>query len=98
MTKADLIDDIAKKSGIEKLIVSEVVEGFMRSVQNNMSKGESIYLRGFGSFLVTKRAEKTGRNISKNTVIVIPEHFVPTFKACKEFKEKLRDLKASFLK
>jgi len=85
MTKADLVTDISEKTGVEKIAVQATIETFMQSVIDAMESGENVYLRGFGSFIVKKRAEKTGRNISKNTTIIIPEHFVPTFKPAKTF-------------
>lgn len=90
MTKAEIVAEIAEKTGIEKVTVQASIEAFMKSVKNNLSKGENIYLRGFGSFVVKKRAEKKGRNISKNTTIVIPEHYVPSFKPAKVFAEKIK--------
>lgn len=90
MTKADIINEIAEKTGIEKVAVQASVEAFMKSVRNSMVSGENVYLRGFGSFIVKKRAEKTGRNISKNTTIIIPAHYVPAFKPAKTFSEKVK--------
>jgi DNA-binding protein HU-beta len=90
MTKADIINEIAEKTGIEKIAVQASVEAFMKSVRNSMVNGENVYLRGFGSFIVKKRAEKTGRNISKNTTIIIPAHYVPAFKPAKTFAEKVK--------
>jgi DNA-binding protein HU-beta len=90
MTKADIINDIAEKTGIEKVAVQASVEAFMKSVRNSMVKGENVYLRGFGSFIVKRRAEKTGRNISKNTTIIIPAHYIPAFKPAKTFAEKVK--------
>ena len=90
MTKADIINEIAEKTGIEKVAVQASVEAFMKSVRNSMVAGENVYLRGFGSFIVKKRAEKTGRNISKNTTIIIPAHYVPAFKPAKTFSEKVK--------
>ena len=90
MTKADIINEIAEKTGIEKIAVQASVEAFMKSVRNSMVNGENVYLRGFGSFIVKKRAEKTGRNISKNTTIIIPEHYIPAFKPAKTFAEKVK--------
>ena len=91
MTKADIINDIAEKTGIEKVAVQASVEAFMKSVRNSMVSGENVYLRGFGSFIVKRRAEKTGRNISKNTTIIIPAHNVPAFKPAKTFVEKVKN-------
>ena len=90
MTKADIVNEIAQKTGIEKLVVQTAVESLMKSLKNHMGAGENIYLRGFGSFIVKKRAEKLGRNISKNTFITIPAHYFPTFKPAKTFVEKVR--------
>lgn len=90
MTKADIITEISDKTGIEKLVVQTAVEAFMKSVRNNMSEGKNIYLRGFGTFLVKKRAEKTGRNISKNTTVIIPAHFIPAFKPSKNFSDRVK--------
>jgi DNA-binding protein HU-beta len=90
MTKAEIVAEIAEKTGIEKITVQASVEAFMKSVKNNLAKGENIYLRGFGSFIVKKRAEKKGRNISKNTTILIPAHFVPSFKPAKVFSDKIK--------
>ncbi|HNW90995.1 MAG TPA: HU family DNA-binding protein [Bacteroidales bacterium] len=85
MTKAEIVAEIANKTGIEKLTVQTSVESFMEAVKAAMQKGENVYLRGFGSFIVKKRAQKTGRNISKNTTIVIPAHNIPAFKPAKVF-------------
>lgn len=85
MTKAEIVSEIAKSTGIDKTTVASVIEGFMDSVKNTMSSGENVYLRGFGTFLIKERAEKTARNISKNTTIKIPAHKIPAFKPAKEF-------------
>jgi DNA-binding protein HU-beta len=90
MTKADIINEIADKTNYDKQEISNVVEAFMKSLRNNMSKGENVYLRGFGSFIVKRRAEKTGRIISKNTTVIIPAHNVPSFKPAKVFIEKVK--------
>lgn len=90
MTKADIVTEIAEKTGIEKVAVQATVEAFMKSVKNSMAKGDNVYLRGFGSFIVKRRAEKTGRNISKNTTVIIPAHYVPAFKPAKTFVEKVK--------
>ena len=90
MTKADIVNEIAKKTGIEKVTVQRTVEEFMDSVKGSMVAGNNVYLRGFGSFIVKKRAKKTARNISKNTTIIIPEHFIPAFKPSKSFINKVK--------
>jgi DNA-binding protein HU-beta len=90
MTKAEIIAEISSKTGIEKVDVQETVEAFFKVVKSSMVSGENVYVRGFGSFVVKKRAKKTARNISKNTAIIIPEHFVPSFKPAKTFVEKVK--------
>jgi DNA-binding protein HU-beta len=91
MTKAEIITEISNKTGIEKVDVQEAVEAFFKVIKNSMVNGENVYVRGFGSFVVKKRAKKTARNISKNTAIIIPEHFVPSFKPAKVFVEKVKN-------
>ncbi len=90
MTKAEIIAEIAAKTGIEKVDVQETVESFFKVIKGSLQEGENVYVRGFGSFIVKKRAKKTARNISKNTAIIIPEHFVPSFKPAKTFVEKVK--------
>ncbi len=90
MTKAEIVNEIAAKTGIEKVAVQAVVESFMGAVKNSLAKNENVYLRGFGSFIIKERAEKTGRNISKNTSIIIPAHFIPAFKPAKEFVNEVK--------
>ncbi len=85
MTKAEIVNKISDSTGLEKAEVLTVVENFMKEVKESLETGENVYLRGFGSFIVKKRAEKTGRNISKNTTIVIPAHNIPAFKPAKVF-------------
>ncbi|MCK9204037.1 MAG: integration host factor subunit beta [Bacteroidales bacterium] len=90
MTKAEIVAEIANKTGIEKVAVQATVEAFMDSIKNSMSTGQNVYLRGFGSFIIKKRAEKTGRNISKNTTLIIPAHNIPAFKPAKTFVNKVK--------
>lgn len=85
MTKAEIVSNIAKNTGIEKMAVLTVVEEIMTVIKDSLSEGENVYLRGFGSFIIRKRAEKTGRNISKNTTVIIPAHNIPAFKPAKSF-------------
>ena len=85
MTKADVVNEIAKNTGIDKVTVLTTVEAFMETVKESLSKNENVYLRGFGSFIIKQRAEKTARNISKNTTIIIPAHNIPSFKPAKTF-------------
>lgn len=85
MTKAEIVNEIAKTTGIDKSMVLAVVEAFMETVKDSLTRNENVYLRGFGSFIVKKRAKKTARNISKNTTIIIPEHNIPAFKPSKAF-------------
>ena len=91
MTKAEIVAEIANKTGIEKANVQTTVEAFMDTIKNSMVNGENVYLRGFGSFTIKKRAEKTGRNISKNTTIIIPAHNIPAFKPAKTFVNEVKD-------
>lgn len=90
MTKADLVAEISEKTGIEKIVVQTSIEAFMNSVKDSLEDGKNVYLRGFGSFVIKKRAQKTGRNIAKNTAIIIPEHFVPSFKPAKTFIDMVK--------
>ncbi len=90
MTKAEIVTEIANKTGIEKVAVQAVVESFMETVKQTMVEGENVYLRGFGSFIIKRRAEKTGRNISKNTTIIIPAHNIPAFKPAKTFVSEVK--------
>lgn len=90
MTKEDIVKEIALKTGIEKVTVMVAVEGLMQSIKANMAKNKNIYLRGFGTFEIVKRAKKTARNISKNTSLIIPEHNIPKFRPSKEFVKKVK--------
>ena len=91
MTKADIVSEISKKTGIEKVVVLRIVESSMDSIQNSLEKGENVYLRGFGSFFIKKRALKTGRNITKNTTVIIPAHNIPKFKPAPEFMKSVKN-------
>ena len=91
MTKAEITNEISRATGIDKENVLQVVEKFMEVVKDSLGKGENVYLRGFGSFIVKERAEKTGRNISKNTAVIIPAHKIPSFKPCNTFKEMVAE-------
>ena len=90
MTKADIIAEIAEKTGLEKVDVQTTVEAFMKEVKESLEGGENVYLRGFGSFIIKERAKKTGRNISKNTTIIIPAHNIPSFKPAKVFVDGVK--------
>ena len=93
MTKADIVSEISKNTGIDKATVLASVESFMDIVKNSLSQGDNVYLRGFGSFVIKKRAQKTARNISKNTTIIIPEHNIPAFKPAKTFLNDVKEAK-----
>lgn len=93
MRKADLINKIAEKTGIPKVDVLVTLERMLREVKDTLASGENVYIRGFGSFIIKKRAAKTGRNIKRNTKVEIPEHFVPSFKPSKEFIGVVKKLK-----
>ena len=90
MTKADIVAEIAEKTGLEKVDVQITVEAFMKEVKESLEGGENVYLRGFGSFIIKERAKKTGRNISKNTTIIIPAHNIPSFKPAKVFVDGVK--------
>jgi DNA-binding protein HU-beta len=91
MTKAEIVSKISNNLGLEKNEVLATVENLMQEIKGSLNNGENVYLRGFGSFIVKKRAEKTGRNISKNTTIRIPEHNIPAFKPAKVFTQGVKD-------
>ena len=90
MTKADIVNEIAKSTGVEKAQVQQIVESFMEAVKDSLIANKNVYLRGFGSFIVKHRAEKVARNISKNTTITIPAHNIPAFKPAKSFAGKVK--------
>lgn len=85
MTKAELVKQISDATGVEKSAAMAIVEAFMETVKDSISKGEAVYLRGFGTFDIKHRAQKAARNITRNTTIIVPEHDVPSFKPCREF-------------
>ena len=85
MTKADIVSNISDQLGIDKIDVQATVEKFMHEIKDSLENGENVYLRGFGSFIIKTRAEKTGRNISKNVAVKIPAHNIPAFKPAKVF-------------
>lgn len=90
MTKAEIVANIVEETGLDRAETLKVVESFMHQVKKSLSNDENVYLRGFGSFIVKTRAEKTGRNISKNTSIVIPAHNIPAFKPAKTFVDQVK--------
>lgn len=92
MTKNDLVNEISNNTGIDKQTSMILVEAFMQTVKTSLSNEENVYLRGFGSFIIKKRAEKTARNISQNTTITIPEHNIPAFKPSKEFLDSVKKI------
>ena len=93
MTKADIVNEISKRTGVDKTSVLTTVESFMDVVKDSLANDENVYLRGFGSFIVKKRAQKTARNISKNTTIIIPAHNIPAFKPSKTFVSQVKKVK-----
>lgn len=90
MTKAEVVNEVAKTTGIEKIAVQSVIDEFMEVVKDSLSKGNPVYLRGFGSFIIKHRAEKAARNITKKTTITIPAHNIPAFKPAKVFFGKVK--------
>jgi DNA-binding protein HU-beta len=91
VTKADIINEITEKTGVDKADVNATVEAFLNVIKNNMACGLNIYIRGFGSFINKKRKKKIARNISRNTAIVIDEHYIPAFKPAKIFVNKIKN-------
>ncbi len=91
MTKADIVNEIAKNTGIEKIQVQVVVEEFMAAVKGSISKGQPVYLRGFGSFIIKHRAQKAARNITRKTTMTIPAHDIPAFKPAKSFVNAVKE-------
>lgn len=90
MTKADIVNEISKNTGIEKITVQKTVEAFMEAVKDSLVNNKNVYLRGFGSYIIKKRAKKTARNISKNTTLIIPAHNIPSFKPAKSFVNRVK--------
>jgi DNA-binding protein HU-beta len=90
MRKADLINKISEKTGIPKVDVLVTLETMFKEIKGTLSNGENLYIRGFGSFIIKKRAAKIGRNIKKNIAVSIPEHFIPAFKPAKEFVQEIK--------
>ncbi len=93
MTKAEIVSEISKMTGIDKAYVLEIVEKFMIVVKDSLTSGENVYLRGFGSFILKERAEKTARNITRNTTVIVPAHKIPFFKPAPAFKEEVAHAK-----
>ena len=91
MRKADLVAAIAEKTGVQKVDVLVTLESFFKEVKGSVAQGENVYVRGFGSFVIKKRAQKVGRHIKENKAIVIPEHYIPAFKPAKVFVEQVKD-------
>jgi len=92
MTKAELTQEISNKTGIDKRTVLTIIESLMTELKKSLAQGEDVYLRGFGSFIIKRRATKTARNISKNTTILVPAHNIPAFKPSKEFTKDISKL------
>ena len=93
MTKAEIVNEVAKSTGVEKSIAQDVVEATMAAIKDSLSKGEPVYLRGFGSFIIKHRAQKAARNITQKTTMTIPAHDIPAFKPAKVFVAAVKDEK-----
>ncbi|MGM0532313.1 MAG: HU family DNA-binding protein [Bacteroidota bacterium] len=91
MTKAEIVSEIARKTGIEKQTIQQTIEAFMETVKESMIGGQNVYLRGFGSFIVKKQNQRKARDINKNKEIVIPEHYIPAFRPSKEFVNRVKE-------
>ena len=90
MTKAEVVNAIASRTDVNKDDTLKIVETFMETVKDTLNEGENVYLRGFGTFEIKHRAEKTARNISKNTTVIIPAHNIPAFNPSKSFVEDVK--------
>ncbi len=91
MRKSDIVAVIAKETGIDNVTVQRIVETLMGTVKESLMKDKNVYLRGFGSFIVKKRAQKTARNITANSTLIVPEHYIPYFKPSKSFINKVKN-------
>lgn len=91
MRKADLVTAISEKTGVAKVDVLVALESFFKEVKSSLAAGENVYVRGFGSFVIKKRAKKIGRHIKRNEAIEIPEHFIPSFKPAKVFVDQVKN-------
>ena len=91
MTKAEIVNEVAKTTGIEKTQVLAVVEEFTNVVKGSLIAGNPVYLRGFGSFIIKHRAQKTARNITRKTTMTIPAHDIPAFKPAKSFVNAVKE-------
>jgi len=90
MRKADLVTRVADSTGVSKVDVLVTVEALFKEIRESLTDGENVYVRGFGSFIVKKRAAKVGRNIKANKSVDIPEHYIPAFRPAKTFVEKVK--------
>ena len=90
MTKIEIVREIASKTGLSTKDVMVVVESLMQTIKSSMENGEEVFLRGFGSFIIKRRAEKTARDISKNITVIVPAHDIPAFKPAKEFMDQVK--------
>lgn len=91
MTKAEIAKEVARQTGIDSKTVMTVIEAYMAGIKQNLSEGNEVFMRGFGSFILKKRAQKTARNITKNTTVIVPEHNIPFFKPSPEFKDAVKN-------
>jgi DNA-binding protein HU-beta len=90
MRKADIVTAISEKTGLAKVDVLVTLETFFNEVRDTMGSGENVYIRGFGSFVIKRRAPKMGRNIKRGKTVQIPEHYIPSFKPAKVFTEHVK--------
>ena len=91
MTKAEIVNEVAKATGIEKTQVMAVVEEFTNVVKGSIIAGNPVYLRGFGSFIIKHRAQKAARNITRKTTMTSPAHDIPAFKPSKSFVNAVKE-------
>ena len=89
MTKADIVDKVAGGTGLTKLETEAIIEGFFATVIEALKNGHGIEIRGFGSYKVKKKNPRNARNPKTGEKVFVDEHYVPTFKFSKEFKERV---------
>lgn len=93
MTKSEIVNEIAVRTGLEKTVIADTLDNFFQVVKSSMVSGNNIYLRGFGTFELKNRKTKVARNIKRNTSLVVPEHYVARFKPSKEFGAQVKESK-----
>lgn len=91
MTKADLVALVSAQTGTDKVKVKIIIDSLTKNIRESLKNNNNVYLRGFGSFLVVKKAEKNARDIRKNKSVVIPAHCAPKFKPVRAFMDEVKE-------